>query len=84
MFQTKKLKTIYKFGIWYWQKPYIIKVREIAKTCVHPDLKDLVDTFYTRPCTDVNADGILRLQHYKDTYISHCTKFDCKRPYIIA
>ena len=24
--------------------------------CVHPDLKDLIDTFYTGPCTDMNAD----------------------------
>ena len=46
---------------------------------VHPDLKDLVDTFYPRPHTDVNADGVLKLQHYKDTYITHCTKFGCKK-----
>ena len=45
-----------------------------ARMCVHPDLKDLVDTLYTRPCTDVNTDCILRLQHHQDTYITHCIK----------
>ena len=62
-----------EFGI-NWQNPYIVKVKESTRTCVHPDLKDLVDTFYTGPCTDVNADCILRLQHHQDTYISLCTK----------
>ena len=38
--------------------------------CVHPGLKDLVDTSNPRSCTDVNTDGVLKLQHYQDTYIS--------------
>ena len=29
---------------------------ESARTGAHPDLKDLGDTFYSGPCTDVNAD----------------------------
>ena len=48
--------------------------------CVHPDVKRSGDTLYTRPCTNVNADGVLRVQHYQDTYISHCTKLAVKRP----
>ena len=55
-----------------WQKPHIIN-RECQK-CVHPDLVDLGDTFYTGPYTDVNAYCILRLQYHQDTYISLCTK----------
>ena len=27
-----------------------------CQKCLHLDLTDLEDTFYTRPCTDVNAD----------------------------
>ena len=61
-----------------WQKPYIINME--YQKCVHPDLKRSGDTFYTRPCTDVNADGVLKLQHYQDTYISHCTQLAVKRP----
>ena len=53
---------------------YIIEVWESARTCVHPDPKGLGDTFYIGPCTDVNADCILRLQHHQDTNITHCTK----------
>ena len=56
----------------HWQKPYIIKRR--CQKCVHPDLVDLGDTSLPRPCTDVNAAGVQKLQHYKDTYISLCTK----------
>ena len=70
---ASKLEDTSEFRI-NWQKIYIIKVRQSAKTCVHPDQKDLVDTFYTRPCTDVNPDCILRLQCHQDTYISLCTK----------
>ena len=47
--------------------------------CVYSDLEDLRDIFYTVPYTDMNADCILRLQHHQDTYISHCTKFGCKK-----
>ena len=69
-----KIEDNFEFGIYYWQKPYTIKVRESARTSVHPDPKDLGETFYTGPCTDVNADCILRLQHQQDTYISLCTE----------
>ena len=55
--------------------PYTIEVRESARTCVHPDPKDLGETFYIGPCTDVNADCNLRLQHHQDTYTWHCTQF---------
>ena len=44
---------------------------------VHPDLIDLV-TLLTLGL--VNADGVLKLQHYQDTYIAHCTKLAVKRP----
>ena len=71
-----KIEDNFEFEI-NWQKPYIIN-REVP-TCVYPDLEDLRDTFYTGPYTDVNADCILRLQHDQDTYISHCTKFGCKK-----
>ena len=47
---------------------------------MHPDLTNLGDTFYTGPCTNVNADSVLKLQHYQDTYISHHTKLAVKRP----
>ena len=50
-----------------------------CQKCVHPDLKRSGDTSYIGPCTDVNADGVLKLQHYQDTYISHCTKLAVKR-----
>ena len=78
MFQTKKIEDNLKFGI-NWQKPYTIKAKESARMCVHPDLKDLVDTSYIGPHTDVNADGVPKLQHCQDTYITHCTKCGCKK-----
>ena len=37
------------------------------------------DIVYTRPCTDVNPDGVPKLQHYQDTYITYCTKFGCRK-----
>ena len=51
-----------------------------CQKCVHPDLKRSGDTSYIGPCTDVNADGVLMLHHYQDTYISHCTELAVKRP----
>ena len=39
--------------------------------CKHPDLGA---TSYPRPCTDVNADGVPKLQCYQDNYMTHCTK----------
>ena len=50
-----ELEDNFEFGI-YWQKPYIIKWE--CQMCVHPDLQDLGDTSYTRPYTDVTADGV--------------------------
>ena len=61
-----------------WQKPYIIN-RECQNMCTSRS-KRSGDTSYIGPCTDVNADGVLKLQHYQDTYISHCTKLAVKRP----
>ena len=60
----KNIEDNFEFGI-NWQKPYIINVK--YQKCVHPDLKRSGDIFYNRPCTDVNADGVLKLQHYQDT-----------------
>ena len=53
------------------QKPYTIYMK--CQMCVYPDLTDLGDISYFGPCTDVNADGVLKLQHYQDTYITCCT-----------
>ena len=50
---------------------------------VHPDPKDLVTLLTIGLYTDVNADGVLKLQHYQDTYISLCTKIGCKNAIII-
>ena len=61
-----------------WQKPYIINME--CQKSVQPDLKRSGDTSYIGPCTNVNADGVLKLQHYQDTYISHCTKLAVKSP----
>ena len=72
-----KIEDYFEFEI-NWQKPYIINME--CQKCVHPDLKRSGDTSYIGLCTDVNADGILKLQHYQDTYISHCTKLAVKRP----
>ena len=73
----KKIEDNFEFDI-NWQKPYIINVK--YQKCLHPDLKRSGDTSYNGPCTNVNADGVLKLQHYQDTYISHCTKLAVKRP----
>ena len=51
-----------------------------CQKCVHPDLKISGDTSHIGPCTDVNADGVLKVQHYQDTYISDHTKLAVKRP----
>ena len=72
-----KIEDNFEFGI-NWQKPYIINME--CQKYVQPDLKRSGDTSYIGPCTDVNADGVLKLQHYQDTYISHCTKLAVKRP----
>ena len=47
--------------------------------CVQPDLKRSGDTSYIGPCTDVNADGVLKLQHYQDTYHITLYKIGCKK-----
>ena len=49
---------------------------------MHPGLTDLGDTFYTGSCTDVNADGVPKLQHYQDTYMSHCTQIGSKKGHL--
>ena len=72
-----KIEDNFEFGI-NWKNPYIISVK--YQKCVHPDLKKSGDASYIGPCTYVNADGVLKLQHYQDTYISHCTKLAVKRP----
>ena len=61
----------------HWQKPYIINMK--CQKCVLPDLKRPGDTSYIGPYTDVNADGVLRLQDHQDIYMSLCTKFGCKK-----
>ena len=71
-----KIEDNFEFEI-NWQKPYIINVK--CQKCVYPDLKRSGDTSYTGPCTDVNVDGVLKLQYYQDTYISHCAKLAVKR-----
>ena len=71
-----KTEDNFEFGI-NWQKPYIINME--CQKCVHPDLRRSGDTSYIGPCTDANADGVLKLQHYQDTYISHCTKLAVKK-----
>ena len=71
-----KTEDNFEYGI-NWQKPYIINME--GQKCVHPDLKRSGDTSYIGPCTDVNTDGVLKLQHYQDTYISHHTKLAVKR-----
>ena len=66
-----KIEDNFEFEI-NWQKPYIINME--CQKCVQPDLKKRSgDTSYIGPCTDVKADGVLKLQHYEDTNISHCT-----------
>ena len=60
-----------------WQS-YTLLMRS-AKMCASRSKKRSGDMFYTGPYTDVNADCILKLQHHQDTYISHCTKFGCKK-----
>ena len=47
---------------------------------MHPDLKGSGDTSYIESYTDVNADGVLKLQHYQDTYTLICTKLAVKWP----
>ena len=71
-----KIEDNFEFGI-NWKKPYIINVK--YQKCVHPNLKRSGDTSYIGPCTNVNEDGVLKLQHYQDTYISHYTKLAVKR-----
>ena len=61
----------------HWQKSYIIYMK-CQNVCTSRS-KRSGDTFYTGSCTNVNADGVPELQHYQDTYISHCTKFGCKK-----
>ena len=56
--------------------------RNVPEMCIHPDLlKQIWETpLYTRPDTAINADGVPKLQHYQDTYISLCTKrIGCKK-----
>ena len=72
-----KIEDNFEFEI-NWQKPYIINME--CQKSVQPDLKRSGDTSYIWPCINVNADGVLKLQHYQDTYISHCTKLAVKRP----
>ena len=74
MFQTKNRQQFTNLEYDTGKSHILLKVKESAKTCVHLDLKDLGDTFYTRLCTDVNADCILWLQHHQETYITCCTK----------
>ena len=72
-----KIEDKFEFGI-NWQKPYVINVK--YQKFMHSNLKRSGDTSYIGPCTNVNAGGVLKLQHYQDTYISHCTKLAVKRP----
>ena len=55
-----KVEDNFEFEI-NWQKPYIINME--CQKSVQPDLKRSGDTSYIGPCTDVNADGVWKLQH---------------------
>ena len=70
MFKSK-IEDNFEIGI-HWQKSYIICMK--CQNLCNLDMSDLGDTSYPRPCTDVNADGVPKLQCYKDTYMTHCTK----------
>ena len=66
-----------------WQKPHTIN-REYQKY-VHPDLVYLGDTFFTGPCTDVNADGVLNCNTVRTpAYHSVQEKLAVKRPFTIT
>ena len=68
-----KIEDNFEFGI-NWKKPYIINME--CQKCVQPDLKRSGDTSYIGPCTDVNADGVLKLSGHQ-----HITlyKIGCKK-----
>ena len=52
--------------------------------CAQSDPKDLVITSYPKPCTDVNADDVMMLKHYQDTYMSICTRLAVKKAIMIT